>query len=124
MASSKVSARIKLITSATLDGRTSTSRVFNQLTSAIIADLGGEDAVSTVMRELIASFAASSLLQRDQITRLLSGERINIDEFASIAVSLIRGSNRIGTERRSRDVTPNPLEYAQRYVGEAEEVSP
>jgi hypothetical protein len=106
MASSKVSQRIALITSTTLDGRTSASRVFNQLTSQIISDLGGEDNVSTVMRELIASFAASSLLQRGQITKLLSGERIDISEFAAIAVSLIRGANRIGTERRSRNVTP------------------
>jgi hypothetical protein len=106
MASSKVSRRLKLITSTTLDGRTSTSRIFNQLTSQIIQDLGGEQNISAVMRELITSFAASSLLQRDQITRMLAGQEINIDEFAVIAVSLIRASNRIGTERRSRDVTP------------------
>jgi hypothetical protein len=47
--------------------------------------------------------------------------QIDIQEHALVCSTLTRLAQRIGIERRARDVTPDPLEYARRYDSEAAE---
>ena len=63
-----------------------------------------------------APFAAAAVLAEQMESRLANGEQIDIQEHALLCSTLTRLAQRIGIERRARDVTPSLSEYlAARY---------
>jgi hypothetical protein len=50
------------------------------------------------------------------------GEDVNVDEFIRIGGALGRILKLLGLERTARDVTPDPLQYAQRRSRDAVDV--
>ena len=63
-----------------------------------------------------ARFAAAAVLAEQMESRLANGEQIDIQEHALLCSTLTRLAQRIGIERRARDVTPpDPLHYARAY---------
>src|SRR5438132_10943659 len=104
-----------------IDGRSAIARRFKDITNGILADQGGADQCSESRLQLVRRFAAAAVLAEQMESRLANGEQIDIQEHALLCSTLTRLAQRIGIERRARDVTPDPLEYARRYDSEAAE---
>jgi hypothetical protein len=99
-----------------IDGRSAIARRFKDITSGILADQGGADQCSESRLQLVRRFAAAAVLAEQMESRLANGEQIDIQEHALLCSTLTRLAQRIGIERRARDVTPpDPLRYAREY---------
>jgi hypothetical protein len=99
-----------------VDGRSAIARRFKDITSGILADQGGADQCSESRLQLVRRFAAAAVLAEQMESRLANGEQIDIQEYALLCSTLTRLAQRIGIERRARDVTPpDPLQYAREY---------
>jgi hypothetical protein len=104
------------------DGRLRITRRFRDIASAILNDQAGATECSESRKQLIRRFAAASVLAEEMESRLARGEEIDITEHALLCSTLVRVANRIGLDRRSKDVTQDdPLEYARQYDSEAAE---
>jgi hypothetical protein len=99
-----------------IDGRSAIARRFKDIASRILADQGGADQCSETRVQLVRRFAAAAVLAEQMESRLANGEQIDIQQHALLCSTLTRLAQRIGIERRARDVTPpDPLQYAQEY---------
>jgi hypothetical protein len=99
-----------------VDGRSAIARRFKDISSAILADQGGAEQCSESRLQLVRRFAAAAVLAEQMESRLANGEQIDVQEHALLCSTLTRLAQRIGIERRARDVTPpEPLQYAREY---------
>jgi hypothetical protein len=104
---------VRLITRENLDGRSRVRRQFDAIANGIASDLGGVNELTTVEAALVEAFAGAAVHVYDLNARLLLGQAIDLSDHAHAISSLVRFASRIGTRRRARDVTPDPLEYAR-----------
>ena len=102
-----------------LDGRTAAAIRARRLVASLLADAGGEANATEGMRQLIQRAAVIGAFCEDVETRWIAGESIDLEPYLAAANTQKRVLATIGLERRSRDVTPDPLQYAQRYNGTA-----
>ena len=103
--------KVRLLTRDRLDGRTRARKQFDAIANGIASDLGGHDALSTVEFNLVEAFAGAAVHVHDLNARLLAGEKIDLQQQAMAISSLVRIASRIGTRRRSKDVTPDLRTY-------------
>ncbi len=82
------------------------ARRYYDIASAIVADQGGIASITEVRLHLIRRFAAAAVLAELMEARLARGENISVQEHAFLTSSLCRIVQRIGIDRRSKDVTP------------------
>jgi hypothetical protein len=89
-----------------LDRRSLEFKRYEEVRCAVIADLGGEDAVSTAEAQITdkAAFIAMTL-ETMQITAL-SGEQIDLQRYGELTDRLRRLFEAVGFSRRQRNVTP------------------
>jgi hypothetical protein len=99
------------------DGNSAWSRRYRDLVAGHVADLGGSDALSEAQLSLIRRASAIELELEQMEGRLRMGEPVDLDVFTRSASHLRRIFETLGVERRPRDVTPDPLEYAKSYGG-------
>jgi hypothetical protein len=90
-----------------LDGRTRASKMFCHVENSVIEDLGGEDNISAVQRHLVSAFAGMAVCLEDLNVRVMLGEPIDLNAFATCASTLIRTANKLGVRRVPKDVTPS-----------------
>src|SRR5262245_31972766 len=90
--------KIRLLTRASLDGRTRARRQFDAIANGIAADLR-PDQLSTVRKHLIEAFAGVAVVMNDLNARLLAGEPIDLAELAQNATTMTRLATRIGLGR-------------------------
>jgi hypothetical protein len=97
-----------------IDGRSATARRYHDICSQLVTDAGGAGQMSEARLQLVRRFAAASCLAEALEARLAAGEQIDITQHSLLASTLCRLSQRIGIDRRARDITPpDPLDYAQ-----------
>lgn len=114
VASGNGQGKTRLLTRASLDGRTKARRQFDAIAEGIAEDLGGEDRLSTVQRHLVEAFAGAAVHVHDLNARLLLGQEVDITAHASAISTMVRIAARIGIHRVARDVSPpDPLQYAR-----------
>jgi hypothetical protein len=94
-----------------VDGRSAMARRFKDISSAILADQGGAEQCSETRLQLVRRFAAAAVLAEKMESHLANGEQIDIQEHALLCSTLTRLAQRIGIERRAKDVTPSLSEY-------------
>jgi hypothetical protein len=94
----------QLLTRDRLDGRTNAAKLFGRLITDIEIDLGGREALSTIELALIEGFAGAYVALENLNTRLALGETIDIGEHAQAVSAMVRLSNKLGLQRRARDV--------------------
>jgi hypothetical protein len=106
-----------------LDRRSLEFKRYEEVRAAVIADLGGEDAVTTAEAQITdkAAFIAMTLEQM-QITAL-SGEQIDLQRYGELTDRLRRLFEAVGFSRRQRDVTPRLSQFVdglarQKPIGE------
>jgi len=94
-----------------VDGRSIVARRFRDIVAAIVVDQGGPDQISEAREQLIRRFAAAAVLAEQLEAQLAMGEEIDINQHALLCSSLVRLAQRIGIDRRMRNVVPTLAEY-------------
>jgi len=100
-----------LLTIDGLDRRTRAYRRYLTIKSAILEDLGGEEHLSEVQRQLVSKFATLALHLEATEAAALAGQTIDGDAFGRAAGHMRRLAEAIGLERKARDVTPALADY-------------
>jgi hypothetical protein len=101
---------------AGVDGRSPWVRRCKDIIRAHLVDLGGEDNASAAERSIIRRVAVlTTELERLEVRFALANEASaeDLDLYQRTANSLRRLLEAVGLQRRSRDVTPDPLAYAR-----------
>jgi len=96
-----------------VDGRTVIARRYYDIATAIVADQGGGASMTEVRIQLIRRFAAAAVLAEALEARLANGEQIDVGEHTLLCSSLVRLSNRIGVNRRAREIVPTLAAYLE-----------
>src|SRR6476659_11056439 len=94
-----------------LDGRTATARRFRALVNAFVADMGGLDHCSEIRLGLVRRLAATTVQAEMLEARMVNGDAIDIATLCTLASTTVRLSQRLGLERRQRNVTPSVGQY-------------
>lgn len=89
-----------------VDGRSAVARRYHDICAAIAADQGGVDRMSEARLQLVRRFAAAACIAEMLEARLARGEPIDVGEHAHLSSTLCRLAQRIGINRRAKDVTP------------------
>ena len=93
------------------DGRLRIARRFRDIAAAILVDQGGAELCSESRRQLIRRFSAACVLAEDLEGRLARGEEIDVERHALLCSTLTRLAQRIGLDRRAKNITPSLSEY-------------
>ena len=96
---------------ANVDGRTSVARRYRDIATAIATDQGGADRLSETRLQLIRRFSAAACLAEQLESRLARGEEIDIQEHSLLVSTMVRVAQRIGIDRRAKNITPSLSEY-------------
>jgi len=111
----KASARSRVSNGADIlpdvDGRSAVARRYHDIAVQIIADMGGASQCAEARLQLIRRFAAAAVLAEQMEAQLANGHSINIADHALLSSTLVRLAQRIGIDRRSRNITPSLSEY-------------
>jgi hypothetical protein len=94
-----------------VDQRLAIARRYRDLVAQIAVDQGGADRCSETRMQLIRRFASGSVLAEELEARLVRGEPVDIAEHALLSSTLVRLAQRVGIDRRARNVTPSVREY-------------
>jgi hypothetical protein len=87
------------------------ARRYHDIASQIAADQGGVDHMSEVRLQLVRRFAAASVLAEMMEAQLANGEDIDVQRHAHLSSTLVRIAQRIGIDRRARNITPTLRDY-------------
>ena len=102
----KQAGKTRLLTFTDLDRRTRAAQHAREVRNAIVADLGGEDRLSTLELLQAENAAVDAAVLRDMQCRWLKGEPVPVSEMATIENTFNRTAAAVGTKRRTRDITP------------------
>jgi hypothetical protein len=94
-----------------LDRRTANAKAALALRNSIVADLGGEAALSAMKRAIIDNVAVLGAALDNIAYRYLAGEPVELIKFATLANAQRRLLADLGLERRALDVTPDLRDY-------------
>jgi hypothetical protein len=94
-----------------IDRRTAAYRETAELISALEADLGGRDQVSTARLQIVESAGVASAMRKDLAARWLSGEPVDVAAYCTLANAERRLYETVGLDPRPRDVTPSVAAY-------------
>jgi hypothetical protein len=103
--------KLRFLSLHDVDRRTAAYRKTVDLISAIEADLGGADRLSTGERQLIQRAAVTGAMLEDQEARWLSGKDIDPALYAALGNAQRRMFEAVGLRRQPRDVTPKLSSY-------------
>jgi hypothetical protein len=84
---------------------------FRDLNDDIIADLGGRDRLSTGQLQLVRRAATLSVTAEGMEADAVSGKAFDADLYGQLTDRLGRCLQRLGLERKTRDVTPTLGDY-------------
>ena len=79
---------------------------FRDLNDDIIADLGGRDRLSTGQLQLVRRAATLSVTAEGMEADAVSGKAFDVDLYGQLTDRLGRCLQRLGLERKARDVRP------------------
>lgn len=117
-APAKEAGKARLLSLADLDRRTKAARAAFELRDRLVADLGGEDMISTMKMQIVESAAVMGAMLTDCAARYLTGKPIDLAEYTTLANAQRRLLADLGLERQARDVT-NLDAYLREKRGEA-----
>jgi hypothetical protein len=95
------------------DGRTCAARRFRDILEQIQADLGGADRLSEGQRQLCRRAATMSMSCELMEAEAVAGRAFDVDCFGQLTDRLGRCLQRLGLERKAKDVTPSLQDYLQ-----------
>ena len=74
-------------------------------------DQGGLDRLSETRVQLIRRFAAAACLAEQLEARLVRGDQIDIQEHSLLVSTMVRVAQRLGVDRRAKNITPTLGDY-------------
>ena len=86
-------------------------RRFRDIASQIATDQGGLEQLSEARLQLVRRFAAAAVLAEQLEADLANGQEINIERHALLCSTLTRLAQRIGIDRRAKNITPSLGDY-------------
>jgi hypothetical protein len=93
------------------------SRRFADILGQIIGDMGGADLLSEGQRQLARRCATIAIACERMEGEAAAGNLIDLDVYGTLTDRLGRAFQRLGLERRQRDVgLLDPLEYAREHL--------
>src|SRR5262249_11682788 len=106
------------------DNRGPWARRFRDVIAEITSDLGGADLLSEAQRQLVRRAATISIACERMEGETAAGADINLELYGRLTDRLGRALQRLGLERKPRDVTPTleqvlAEEEAERVAAEA-----
>jgi hypothetical protein len=90
-----------------LDRRTVEFKRYEALRAGVIADLGGEDFVTTAQAQIADRAAFICMMLEMMQIDALSGSKIDLQRFGELVDRGRRSFETIGLERRARDIEPD-----------------
>ena len=87
------------------------ARRFRDLVNAYVADMGGLDRCSEIKIGLLRRLAATTVAAEQLESRMVNGKSVDISQLCTLASTAVRISQRVGLERKQRDVTPSLQSY-------------
>ena len=78
---------------------------------AVVADMGALDCCSEIRLGLLRRLASTTVQAEMLEARMVNGEAIDIATLCTLASTTVRLSQRLGLERRARNVTPSLGQY-------------
>jgi hypothetical protein len=102
-----------------IDGRSPWVRRCKDVIAAHLSDLGGEDNTSAAERSLVRRCAVLTVeleLLEAKFATVGEASPDDLDLYQRTAGNLRRLLEAVGLQRRQRDVTPDPLEYAREHA--------
>jgi hypothetical protein len=96
-----------------VDGRSAGARRYRDLVLEIVADQGGAEHCASARLVLIRRFAAAAVLAEGLEAQFVDGNPIDIGEHAQLCSSLVRLAQRIGINRRLKNITPSLQDYLE-----------
>jgi hypothetical protein len=108
------------------DGRGAWSRRRRDLEALYADDMGGASTLTEFQLSLVATAGTLRLELERMEGRMSMGEDVDIDMYARVSGHFRRICETLGIERRKRDVTPHPFDYAKDFAArrKAEETVP
>jgi hypothetical protein len=103
--------KVRLLTLADLDRRTTAARRARELIEAVHGDLGGTDRLATGERQIVQRAVILGVMAEDVESRWLMGEAVDPTILATMANAQRRLFETVGLKRVPRDVTPSLSEY-------------
>jgi hypothetical protein len=94
-----------------VDGRSVVARRYRDIIGAVMSDQGGAENLSETRLQLIRRFSGASVLAEQIEARLALGEQIDIREYSLLVSTMVRVAQRLGIERRAKNVTPSLGQY-------------
>jgi hypothetical protein len=113
---SAVSNGNRLFAPETVDGRSVAARRFYDVLHQILEDLGGGEHLSEAQRQLARRAATMSMQCELMEAEAVAGRPFDIYCFGQLSDRLGRCLERIGIERKVRDITPTLQNYLQAKV--------
>ena len=109
VARSKTGKKIRLLTLDDLDGRTLAARHVQEMRSAIVSDLGGEERLSVLERAATDHVALTAGMIRDVSVRWLQGQETDPANLATLVNAFNRTAAILGWQRRAKDISAPAL---------------
>jgi hypothetical protein len=97
--------KVRLLTLADLDHRTTAARRAHDLIESIHTDLGGVDRLATGEQQIVQRAALIGTMAEDVEARWLAGQSIDPNILCVLANAQRRLFETLGLSRRSKDVT-------------------
>jgi hypothetical protein len=107
----------RFITREQLDGRTRAAHFYDSVRDDVIRDLGGEDQLNAVQRQLVDAFVGASLVVNDMSTRCMLGESIDVEKLSNAMSTLLRLSRMLGVSMEIKKNEPGFSQYMQETYG-------
>jgi hypothetical protein len=95
------------------DGRSASYRRFKDVLEQILADLGGSDILSEGQRQLCRRAATLSIMAESMECDAVGNKPFDVDLYGQLTDRLGRCLQRLGLERKPKDVTPTLQSYLQ-----------
>lgn len=96
-----------------IDGRSAEARRFRDLVLEILQDQGGLENCAQARIQLIRRFAAASVIAEALEAKFVNGQQIDIGIHGQLCSSLVRIAQRIGINRRLKNVTQALADYIE-----------
>ena len=107
--------KARLLTLNDLDARTAAAREAHRLVDRLVADHGGEDAVSVGERQLAVRAALVGAIASDLEARWLAGQHIELGEYLTAVKTQTRVLATLGLKREAKQIS-----WRDQWINEAQ----
>jgi hypothetical protein len=120
-AAPKPAGKVRFLTLADLDKRTTAAKRARNLIQKVHGDLGGIEHLAAGEQQVVQRAVLLGVMAEDIESRWLMGEAVDPTVLATIANAQRRLFETVGLKRVSRDITPT-LEQIAKHLADAEAV--